>query len=266
MDGAAQPIFIGGHHRSGTTLLRVVLNRHPHIACGPEGQLLERTGFLEFHRDFEEMWLPQLQRFGLGPTDIDHAFAAFVASFFTRYALQRGKRRWAEKTPKNILRIDYLFRLFPDARFIHVIRDPRDAHCSVRTKAQTTTPRWADITAERTAKSWVRRIEQGLQHRSDSTRYLELRYEDLVRDPAGEMQRVLAFVDEPWDDCILAPGSNPRNEQPRVNTPIVPTSVGRWRQDLPPEDVAAIEAIAGPLMRLLGYDLVTASDDTSGGR
>jgi hypothetical protein len=42
--------------------------------------------------------------------------------------------------------------------------------------------------------------------------------------------------------------------------------VGRWRQDLPPEDVAAIEAIAGPLMRLLGYDLVLPSDDTSGGR
>lgn len=249
------PIFIGGHHRSGTTLLRVMLNRHPRIACGPEGQLLDRTSFLDFHRFLSENWAPQLVSYGLGQADIDGATAAFINEFFTRYAAERGKPRWAEKTPKNILYIEYLFRLFPEARFIHMIRDPRDIHCSVVAKAHSTTPRWLDVTAERTAKGWIRRIETGMRWRGDS-RYLEVRYEDLVRDPVSTTEKILSFIGEPWNNRILEPDPQPgTRERPNVNRPVFGTSVGRWRVDLSPPDIAAIEAIAGPTMQALGYDL-----------
>lgn len=253
LDGS-RPIFIGGHHRSGTTLMRVMLNRHPHIACGPEGELLERTSFIDFHRYLEDTWMSQFERYGFGVYELDRAVAAFVDNFFTRYQIQRGKQRWAEKTPKNILRIDYLFRLFPTAQFIHMMRDPRDTHASVQEKARTTTPRWSRITTEQTARSWVKRIGRGLAYQDDS-RYSEVRYEDLVRDPEGIMRTVLAFLDEPWDGRILEPNSNVPASIGRsnVNRPIFATSVGRWQQDLSEADVETIESIAGPTMRCVGY-------------
>jgi len=249
------PIFIGGHHRSGTTLIRVMLHRHPHIACGPESQLLEHTSFIDFHEYVTGSWGPILELFNLDGRDIDGAMAAFMDNFFSRYALERGKSRWGEKTPKNILRIAYLFRLFPDARFIHMMREPRDIHCSVKEKAATTTTRWSDITAERTARGWVRAMGCGLPWRDDSVRYLEVRYEDLVHDAAHVMRRVLIFLDEPWSDSVLeAQAANPVFASGNVNQQVFTTSVGRWRRDLSHEDLHVIESLGGPLMHELGYD------------
>lgn len=220
------PIFIGGHHRSGTTLMRVMLNRHPHIACGPEGQLLDRTSFRDFHRYLEENWIPHLRGYGLDERDIDRGVAAFIDEFFGRYAADRGKRRWAEKTPKNILHIEYLFRLFPEARFIHMIRDPRDVYCSVVAKAHTTTPRWLGVTAEDTARGWVRRVATGLNWRGDQ-RYLEVRYEDLVSYPREVMAHVLLFLMEPWDERILEAEPTVNGGEVRnVDRQVFGTSVG----------------------------------------
>lgn len=261
---ARSPIFIGGYHRSGTTLMRVMLHRHPHIACGPESQLLDRTGFLEFHRFLEETWIPQLQLYGFGVGELDRAIAAFLDNFFTRYQLQRGKQRWAEKTPKNILRIDYLFRLFPQAQFIHMVRDPRDVYCSVRQKACSTTPRWSRFTAEETAQDWVKRVRQGLAWRDDP-RCLEVRYEDLVCDPVTTMRAVLAFLQEPWDDSILEPNDHDDvlSHQSNADRRVFTSSVGRWQRDLPVEDVEQIESIAGSTMRCVGYDTSRAKVHTT---
>jgi hypothetical protein len=261
------PIFIGGHHRSGTTLLRVTLNRHPHIACGPEGQLLERTSFLEFHRWFEETWLPRLERYGFTAAEIDRAMAAFIDAFFTRHQIHKAKRRWAEKTPKNILRIDYLLRLFPRAQFIHVIRDPRDIHCSVVEKAEAGTPQWRSITPEDTARDWTRRIRCGLRWRHDVKRYREVRYEDLVQDPACAMRDLLSFLGEPWDDQVIAGNELPPDDRiPAVARPVFSTSVGRWHRDLAADDLQQIEDIAGPLMGELGYELSTVPSARRPGR
>jgi protein-tyrosine sulfotransferase len=250
------PIFIGGVHRSGTTLMRVMLHRHPHIACGPESQLLEHTGFRDFHEYMLRSWAPTLQLYGLHDRDIDEAMAAFLDNFFSRYASQRGKHRWGEKTPKNILRIDYLFRLFPNARFIHMIRDPRDVHCSVKEKAKTTTSRWSSITADRTARAWVRALDHGLPWRDDPARYLEVRYENLVQEPIRGMRRVLSFLNEPWNDSVLeAHAANPVFARGNVNQHVFTTSAERWKRDLSSDDLDAIEALAGPLMQDCGYPL-----------
>ena len=250
-----RPIFIGGHHRSGTTLMRVLLNRHPAIACGPESQLLERTSFLAFHRFLEETYLPQLRQYGLAPAEIDRGVAAFINNFLMRYAARRGKPRWAEKTPKNIVRITYLFRLFPDAQFVHMVRDPRDVYCSVREKARTSAPHWSSDTPKKVAHSWVQFVESGLAWRSHSTRYLEVRYEDLACDPETAMRGVLTFLGEPWHDSVLEPNDQLATDSPltNVNRAVFTTSVGRWRRELKAEDVYVIEAIAGACMRDLGY-------------
>jgi hypothetical protein len=241
--------------------MRVMLHRHPHICCGPEGHLLDRTSFLAFHSYLEETWLPRLEnKFGLEPEDLDRAVSALIDNFFSRYALQREKQRWAEKTPKNILYIDYLLRIFPRAQFIHVIRDPRDVHASVKAKAKTTTPRWSTTTAEQTARSWVRRIQAGLPWRPARERYREVRYEDLVRAPHDVMRDVLRFLGEPWDTRILDPDRREAQaeRQPgrgNVRREVFSSSLGRWQHDLTEEEVRHIEVVAAPTMQLLDYEV-----------
>lgn len=258
-----RPIFIGGMHRSGTTLLRVMLNRHSRLSSGPELQLLERTGFLEFHRYLDNTWLPRLeQEYGLDAQDLDRAMAAFMNNFLSRYQLQRGKERWVEKTPKNILRIDYLFRLFPHAQFIHMIRDPRDVHASVKAKSIRDTPRWSAIGAVQTASEWVRRINRGTAWRDELSRYREIQYEHFVRDPEGVMRQILTFLAEPWDSAVLeAPNTQQGASGANVRRPVFESSVGRWRENLTQDETRQIEAIAGPLMKSLGYATSQSTSD-----
>jgi sulfotransferase family protein len=253
--GAARPIFIGGHHRSGTSLMRVMLNRHPRIACGPEGKLLRRTSFRELHRDLESAWLPTMARkYGIGTAELDHAMAAFIDNFFTRHQLRQGKLRWAEKTPGNIFHIDYLFRLFPRAQFLHMIRDPRDVYCSVVQKMRSD-PEFEPLTAEQTANRWVMAVECGRAWRAHEDRYLEVRYEDLVREPGPSMANVLRFLGEPWDAGVLDPANDGQRASATSNThrPIFATSIGRWQRELAATDIREIEAIAGGLMWEMGY-------------
>ncbi len=253
--GVAQPIFIGGHHRSGTSLMRVILDRHPRIACGPEGKLLKRTSFREFHGDLESRWLPTMAtKYGIGAAELDHAMAAFIDHFFTRYQLRQGKQRWAEKTPGNIFHIDYLFRLFPRAQFLHMVRDPRDVYCSVVEKMHAD-PAFEPLTAEQTASRWVAAVERGRAWRSQPDRYLEVRYEDLVREPAPSMATVLQFLGEPWAPGVLDSTNDAQRASATSNThrPIFATSIGRWRHELADTDLREIEGIAGPAMAELGY-------------
>ncbi|GAC1398038.1 MAG: sulfotransferase [Chloroflexota bacterium] len=248
------PVFVGGHHRSGTTLIRTMLNRHPRIACGPEGHLLDRTEFRAFHQYLEDTWAADLSRYGLGTDDLDRAIAAFIDDFFTRFTLTQGKQRWAEKTPKNILSIDYLFRLFPGAQFIHMIRDPRDVHCSVQSKALVSTPRWTGVTPEMTAESWVKRVTIGLQWRDHPCRYREVLYEDLVQNPELIMRSIIEFLGESWDARMIdVDGYDEGILPPNAQRPIFTSSIGRWRKDLPIDDVRRIEVIAGSAMKRIGY-------------
>ncbi len=246
------PIFIGGLQRSGTTLMRLLLNSHPHIACGPESKLFQQNNRLEgIYTDLRTIWPTILSpHYEFDPHMVDQAMAALMHSTFMPYCQKQGKPRWAEKTPANILCIDTLFALFPAAQFIHMIRDPRDAFCSTRekaAKAKKDKPFWATRTPKLVAAEWCRRINCGLAWRERPDRYREVRYEELVAQPEATLRIVLAFLDEPWAANVLE------------NKTIFSTSLGRWRTELSAAEVAEIEAVAGETMRALGYPLSTAS-------
>jgi hypothetical protein len=251
------PIFIGGQRRSGTTLVRVLLNRHPHIACGPESKFVQHPSFATWHEQLSTEWAQRVERYGLGPDSVDRAMAALVDHLFSSYARREGKIRWAEKTPTNILHIDYLFRLFPRAQFLHVIRDPRDTYCSIRQRAQTDKPHWARFSAKRSAMDWRESVCAGMRHRHEEDRYYEFKYETLVQDADATMRGVLDFLNEPWDARIFDPGADNAEAQGanidrhRLSC----TSVGRWRNELSSHDLRKIQSIAGDLMIELGYGL-----------
>ena len=176
------------------------------MVCGPETSLL-----LPVRRSAAELAFS----YDLPPDDVagllrgSRSQAGFVAAFFETVAARRGKRRWAEKTPLNVRHLAWIFRHFPNARFIHVLRDGRDVACSLRSHPvrRFVDGAWLSVPQNRTIAScvgqWLTLTGEGMRWRADP-RYVEIRYEDLVQDPETTMRRVMAFVGEPFDEAWLA--------------------------------------------------------------
>lgn len=124
------PILIGGASRSGTTLMRVLLDSHPDICCGPEIKVLAMIGRL-WQQVGSSAVFDILAEYGMDGPAVNGTFADFCYAFVRRFHEAQGARRWAEKTPNNIDHLDFLFSVFPRARFLHLIRDGRDVCCSL---------------------------------------------------------------------------------------------------------------------------------------
>ncbi len=250
-------IVIGGTPRSGTTLIRRTLDRHPAICCGPESSIFLpgaiRPG-------------PVAAGFGLPEEELRRMLAdspsqgAFVDAFAARYRAARGRRRWAEKTPLNVRHIPWILARFPEARFIHVVRDGRDVVCSMREHPDR---RWVDgqwvkvhrpLSVAQYAERWVADTQAGAAHRGDP-RYLEVRYEDLVQDPAAVIRGLLMDLGEDFDAAILVdPDADPgSDERHHAGSAISTRSMGRWRTDLTPDEQQTVVGIAGPTLTRLGY-------------
>lgn len=192
MRQSKRPIFIVGAPRSGTTLFRLIIDSHPNIACGPE------THFL---RALESIVGPHWDGFKLYQPDKEYWYdkiAEFFESFKIEYSLQKGKSRWADKTPPYIQCMSFIDRVFPDCQFIHVIRDGRDVVASHR-------ERWGLRVAYRAIDVWRNSIQTAKQFFATipADRFHELKYEDLVRDSESVMREVFEFLDEPWDARVM---------------------------------------------------------------
>lgn len=258
------PIIVGGCGRSGTTLMRVMLDSHRHICCGPEtglffrekvshGQLVERFGILS----------QEIRRLAHG----SGSRAEFIEKFFDEYSRSQGKRRWAEKTPRNIEHMEYIFRVFPNVRFIHMIRDGRDVACSLRTHPRykvvdgELVPRDTWNPLEQCIDRWTTAISHSRPYRSHPG-YLEVRYEDLVLAAEPTLRRVMDFVGEPWDDGLLRYAevkSSSRNvskfpQNPEATESLRDSSIGRWESDLSKEDQSLFKELAGDRLIELGYE------------
>ncbi len=258
------PVIIGGCPRSGTTLLRVMLDSHTHVVCGPESKFIPHVA---------EQWLSTAESFGpilqatLGTPDVElaRAYGAVIRGVLDGVRRRSGKPVVAEKTPQNVLAFTRLQWMLPDARFVHVIRDGRDVVCSLLdqdwTDAMTGEP--IDYTADpaKAATAWVGFVQAGRQMRGQpgASRYHEVRYEALVAEPEATMRALCGFLGLPWDPAVLAHHARThtlgRNEASSraVRMPLHRGSAGRFARDLGPEDRATVESIAGPLLRELGY-------------
>ena len=196
----APPIFIVGCHRSGTTLLRLMLDSHGRISCGPESGLLadlsrlhkRNLGYMRNYRLPDEYWYGK--------------FGEMFSSFKNDYARSKGKTRWADKTPKYALSLDYILKLFPTCQIVHVVRDGRDVVASHR-------DRWGYWSALKAVEKWPRyvRAARAAGAKLPPDRYFELRYEKLVGDTEATMRRLLDFVGEPWDADVLQHDKKPHD-------------------------------------------------------
>ena len=266
------PLIVLGVRRSGTTLLRVMLDRNPELAVPDEsyfvpqlarrhGGRVDRAAFVDDLRR-----LPTLVEWDLSPDVVtprlDERMTAgdAIAAVFVAYAAERGKPRWGDKTPLYMQYLPLLERLFPTARYVHLIRDGRDAAVSYLAVPEgIMTAGWGHPRdAAGFACQWATEVgaARALGARVGRERYLEVRYEALVADPDAELRRVCGFAVLPYDDAMLGyvgqTDSARKQHQQRLNEP-PRVGVRDWRTEMPPSEVAGFEAVAGGLLHELGY-------------
>jgi protein-tyrosine sulfotransferase len=256
------PVIVGGCQRSGTTLLRVMLDSHSRIACGPESSLLAGSYLPEVLARKFDIALPEIV--ALRRQAHDHA--EFIELFFAKYLTLRGKERWSEKTPRNVRYVEYLWKHFPQAKFIHVIRDGRDVVCSLRTH-----PRHRLVNGERVPTGirrslapcinvWLRDTAAGIRWRGH-TQYHEVRYEDLLTQSEQTLRRICDFIGEKFEAGMLEyhrNGGASRDPNKFISNvaatqPLSDHAVARWRRDLTGDELALVEKMTRDRMRELGY-------------
>lgn len=283
--------FIVCHPRSGSTLLRLMLDAHPDLAIPPETMFNSVFQLAQAPPPAAE--LPQAvlaammrsQRWNDLHISADLLYDAFkrmgeafsisdgLRAFYRFYAAGHGKMRFGDKTPGHIFWIPTIASLLPESVFIHIVRDGRDVAASMRTL-------WFGPGGEMKAlaESWLKWLDAGFAAaKAYPTRYLKVRYEDLVVDAEPTLRRVLAFVDLPFDAVVLrhheraaeriAELGELREEDGRLFAtreahhgihqctlePPNDRQIGRFRRDLTSDEIATFEAVAGPMLRKLGY-------------
>jgi Sulfotransferase family len=188
---------------------------------------------------------------------------AAIATIYESYAAKQGKPRWGDKTPMYMRHLPVLERLFPDAQYVHLVRDGRDAAVSfLRMPEGTYTRMWAhpDSAAE-FACLWRTEVRAAreLGARVGSGRYHEVRYEDFVASPEATASAICGFADIPFVPGMLEYADDVdvsgKPHQQRLLQP--PTAgVRNWREELTEDDALAFEEVAGDLLAGLGYPLL----------
>ena len=278
------PLLILGVRRSGTTLLRVMLDRSPELAVPDESyfipqladrhpEQIEPDAFMDDLRR-----IPTLLEWGVDGEDVRRRLRSgmwvgeAIGAVYESYAAAHRKPRWGDKTPMYMRHLPLLERLFPEARYIHLIRDGRDAAVSFLGMPEgVVTKTWAHPTsAADFACQWRTEVEaaQALGRRVGS-RYLEVRYEALVASPERQLEQISEFAGLSYDAAMLGyAGQVDLTDKPHQQSLGRPPTPGlrNWREDLAAGDVQDFEAVAGGLLKSLGYELATPGEPTAAAR
>jgi hypothetical protein len=259
--------------------MRMMLTRHPDLAIPPESLFIPRAW--EIRRryitrrgfDGERMMRDILSsgravEWGVPPGLLlervrriqSSDFGAVIRVLYGSYAALHGKWRWGDKTPSYLLALPLLSSLFPDARFIHMIRDGRNVALSLWQAP------FGPSSLGRAAHRWAHQVRKGcrLGLTLGPDRYVEVRYERLVEQPEATLQRVCNFIDLDFRGEMLNYQTDWRAAlPPRVHGLLEGldypprTDLRDWRSELSGFDLAMIEAVQARMLDRLGYERVS---------
>ena len=276
-------VFIVGCPRSGTTLFRHIVDAHPTITITPEAHWIpkwfeQRKGLtcegmvtpelipqLLEHPKFALLRIGRAELLTLVKDGRPVHYASFVTGIFDLCGKAQGKALVGNKTPDYARRMHILHALWPDARFIHLIRDGRDVALSlmawsrVSQKSPGTFPTWKDDPVSTAALWWELNVRRGREagRALRPELYCEIRYESLVTRPAEVCETVCSFLDLPYDEAML------RFHESRTSLRPITAGLRDWRTQMPAEDVERFEAAAGALLDELGYPRAFAHPRTA---
>src|ERR671912_2622983 len=277
-------LFIVGCARSGTTLVHRIVDAHPQIAVTPEMHWIshyvnyfknqnrlvtpELVSELTGHKRFAQFEIPREEFEGLLGSGEALPYPTFLRRVFGLYGKINNKPLVGNKTPAYVRSIPTFHALWPEAKFVHIIRDGRDVCLSVLNwkKAERTAGRyasWEEDPVATTALWWERKVRTAREAgaRLGSSLYYEVRYESLISRPEQECQRLCKFLDVPYNDAMIrfAEGKartelpNARKTPKKAWLPIT-SGMRNWRTEMPVKDVERFEAAAGNLLQELGYE------------
>ncbi len=270
------PIFIGGCPRSGTTLLGSMLGTHERVVCLPEAPFigLQARAFRDspdaiasIHRaiqsDFKFRFLQ------LSANDLEaclhadaHGYRELIEAYVRAFAMRNQRsdsRYWLDHTPHNLAYCRRLASAFPDARFVHIVRDGRAVAASWIPLT------WGPNTVVGAAQQWMIYMAQGLagEQSVPSAQVQRVRYETLVSEPEVVLRDLCAWLDLPFRSAMtegkgFQVPAYTRSQHGLIGRPADPQRIDSWRSRLRPREIEIFEHLTGDLLPNLGYELVSS--------
>lgn len=280
----SEPIFIFGSARSGTSLLSRIINSHPKISVPFESHLydtfipwIKYYGDLAIEKNREQLiddilntecmrdWSPKPDRNRILSEISDYTFGGVVDGLIRSWTLDQGKQRWGEKTPWHAYFWRDIISDFPNCKIIHIVRDGRDSSLSWKNA------RFGPKHYYYLAKKWVQYLQtiDELKAEVDSDSFFEIRYEDLLIDPAQKSQEICNFIGEEFSERMLDfhTNSNPyptdKANLKNLSQPIISSNSNKWKSHLSPRDLRVFEAIAGNYLESYGYERAVSNPTIS---
>ncbi|MFO8100161.1 MAG: sulfotransferase [Salinibacter sp.] len=275
------PFFIVGASRSGTTLLRLMLNAHSQIGIPRELKYFHTVNdtvdpqswrdevsdesyrqlvrhYLKSRSDLFSDDLGSLEAMVLG--DDERTLRGPYRVLMEYWSRTLNKPRWGEKTPHNLFYVDVISDMFPGAKFIHVVRDPRAVAQSMNSIEY-----YSGETVFN-ALNWRRSIRAGenmLQQTLASDQQCTIKYEDLVSSPEATLRTVCHFLEESYEPSMLrfyetAADHMPSTiRTPSIRGPVNQKSLSKWKERLSALEIEIVESICAGEMARLGYERST---------
>jgi len=268
------PFFLIGAQRSGTTLLRLILNAHSQIAIPEEGTFLipllkkrnlrnpisgpalsALVSYLSLNPQLK-LWACDLEAYLAELAEKDEiSLGRLIEDLYSIYARQNGKSIWGDKTPPFFRKVDIFHSLFPQARFIHIVRDGRDVFDSWR-KIDRTKGNVSTIALDWCFK--LSRIEKSFSRIPEANRMI-LRYEDLLQRTEESVRSVCRLLDIDYQAGMM---EFHRSSHKYIGThhsklifrPVNSKNVKKWKKNLTPREIRSFTLIAGRTLRKYGYE------------
>jgi hypothetical protein len=264
-------ILIVGCRRSGTTLVRTILEEHPNLLVHP----FEPQFFLQLYRRFgldrippssalayilgHPYRAPEVTGEKLGAGDFPPDLTGIVHRYMVAWSSGHENRPKVLKHPAFVFHLDIAELLFPECTVIHVVRDPR---ASVSSQRQ----RWSHLSVWQCAMHWRRAVEAARAwYRKNAGRYIEIQYEELVQYPEESVRKLCASLSLPYSKQLLSFRQQETVFEPETGQQLKlyrapdPSRIDLWREWLTGDDVQIVEAICSREMAWWRYPAVSSS-------